>query len=154
MLNHRMHRTLRVLSAVTLGAVAATLHASLPADAYQTTWTRYNASCATDSLAGYLNFCRNWNTNNAMARDSDLRSTSGGVHQDKYLDGYIVGTTAGNSPNTEWVRNNFTGSGPSVSFYRSTACSGLLVTLLPGGAETYFPSILGFMSFAGSGASC
>jgi len=123
--------------------------------AYQTSWTRSQGSQACGALgyATWLNFCRQSGAeqlNRAMTRDSDLRSKTGTISDDKYLDGYIVGTTIGLQPNTNWVSNGF--SSLSVSFYGAVNCRQPIITLAAG--DAFYPSSSGLMSFAAAGASC
>lgn len=126
-------------------------------DAIQTSWVRTQSSTAC-GLVGYstwLNFCRATsidNLNRTMSRDSDLRSKTGTISDDKFLDNYIVGTVIGLPPNTDWVSNGFTSTGPSVTFYGKVNCSSPVATLAPG--DAFYPTTSGLMSFAASGTSC
>ena len=107
----------------------------------QTSWTRYSdpSNCNNIYVQGYMNFCRVNGTryvNVATARDSDLRSQSGGLYQDKFLDSYVVGNLNGVAPNTYFVYNWF--SSTVVSSWTGTCYSGTPYTMNPGSGQ--FPS--------------
>jgi len=122
--------------------------------AFQSSWSRFSNGCSTHS--GFLTFCFIDGTyqNITTTRDSNLRSTTGGISDDKYLNNFIMGTVVGVVTNTGAVKNDFVGT-TSVSLYGGTNCpAGTSYATLAPGSTHVVQSFEGLMSFAASGASC
>jgi hypothetical protein len=148
-----MSRKSLAVAALVLTVVGFALHEST-ASAFQSSWSRFSNGCSSHS--GFMTFCFIDGTyqNITTTRDSNLRSTTGGISDDKYLNNFIMGTVVGVVTNTGWVLNNFVGT-TSVSLYGGTNCPAgtSYVTLAPGSSHVV-QSFEGLMSFAASGAAC
>lgn len=101
--------------------------------------TTNSTSCAAGYVSGYVNYCRNTNPkriNYTGGRDGNLRSTSGGVFQDKYSDGWVIGNLNGVASNTLAVRNRFNST--NIRTWTGTCYSGASTLVTPG--NSMFPS--------------
>ena len=115
----------------------------------QTTWPyRESVDCSGNLPAGFLNFCRAGGVrfNGTEHRDSDLRSVSGGLYQDKFTDNYVVGSLSGMGSNTGYVVNQFSMEASYVCFYTQANYQGRYWRTGKTGLRVVYPGSNGLMS--------